>query len=418
MNFSIEKHTGGNVWSVEFSPDGSMLATGGDESAIRLWKMDPIGRTLIEAARLPTNSSFTFCMAFSTDGKQLASCGNSTVIQLWDVHNQEAIQELEAPGRAFALAFHPEGKSLAAHCHEEVAIWKLPYDPDERPSTISCGVSAGGWTGLAFSPDGRTIAASWKSDGVQLCNVADGTIIHRLIPTTPAIVSSLDFSRDGTAIAVGDHDKTVAIWDTESGKEIVRSRGHHSNVICCVRFTPDGRTLASSSWDKTVRLWRVEEQRPPLVRHDLEVDKVAFSTDGKWLVTLGREGKMALLEAKTWQTLREFDGHLFALDDDGTLLAVSNEQNLQLWDLGPRPIRLLHKIPVFAKLLAFSSNGNLAVAGGDSLQLWDPGQPTKPIVEYAESDDFPAHRFFEMAFSPDGQTLAIVDGRGDLATVG
>jgi WD40 repeat protein len=233
------------VVDVEFSPDGDMLATGGADSDIRLWRLHPDYRTLTEAGKLPARAEGNF-VAFSRNGELVASAGLEAAVRLWDARTREALHELPIPdSRAWALAFRPDGKALAAHCQSEVVIWKWPYNPDESPLEIPGYDITPGWTGLAFSPNGQTIAASWKRDGVQLRNVVDGKLLLQLIPDPPAIASSVAFSPDGSKIAIGDHDKNVTIWDTATGEEWGKSRGHHSSIVWGVRFTPDGKTLAS-----------------------------------------------------------------------------------------------------------------------------------------------------------------------------
>ena len=112
---------------------------------------------------------------------------------------------LQIPGHVvFALAFHPDGQALAAHCGDNVAIWQLPFDSDE-PTWVIPGFNNIGFVGLAFSPDGRSIAASSKKNGVELWNVADRKRLHRLETATTA--NSIAFSPDGKTIAVGSQEQ-------------------------------------------------------------------------------------------------------------------------------------------------------------------------------------------------------------------
>jgi WD40 repeat protein len=137
------------------------------------------------------------------------------------------------------------------------------------------------------------------------------------------------------------------------------------------------------------------------------------------LVTAGEDGTVVLRETNTWRKAREFPGINLSISDYGPILAIHQGKRIQLFDLDAPSDALPASIPLgktnWVAPLAFSPNGRLAAVDGDSLQLWDPRELTEPVAVYAGSDEFSPHRINRIAFSPDGETVAVDDWRGDLA---
>src|SRR5262249_33213092 len=109
-------------------------------------------------------------------------------------------------------------------------------------------------TSLAFSPDGRTLAAGDVDGTVTLREAATGTA-RRTLMAHPDTIWSLAYSPDGRVLATGSRDATLRLWDPVNGRE-VGCLGH-GGWVQCVTFAPDSRTLATGSADGVIRLWNV-----------------------------------------------------------------------------------------------------------------------------------------------------------------
>jgi WD40 repeat protein len=192
---------------------------------------------------------------------------------------------------------------------------------------------------VAFSPDGRTVAAGGKGKAVKLWEVASGKERAALLGHT-ATVGSVSFSPDGKILASASEDKTVRLWDVTAAKERAVLRGHTDGVQS-VTFSPNGKSLASASLDKTVRLWDVTagKERAVLSGHTEAVQSVAFSPDGKTLASAGDDDTVRLWDASTGVEQAVLRGHTgavscVAFSPDGlTLASASQDNTVKLWTL-------------------------------------------------------------------------------------
>ena len=247
-------NTGISVYSLTFSPDGRILATGG-EGVIKLW--DTASREALRT--LEGHNDDVLCLTFSPDGRMLASGGwQDNTLRLWDTASGEALGTLAFPtNNIYDLAFSPDGSVLAAvgysehvtgNVHEidddetiilwEVETWQLlrSFDPDIL------------WVqSLAFSPDGRILAAGGYK-GIVLWDTVSWEILHSL--NTPS--KSLAFSPDGRILAAGYQG--IVLWDAVSW-ELLHRLNEHTETLA---FSPDGRLLASATFgqDETL-MWGI-----------------------------------------------------------------------------------------------------------------------------------------------------------------
>ena len=143
-----------------------------------------------------------------------------------------------------------------------------------------------GWvTAVAFSPDGKTLASASHDKTVRLWDPATGAHQQTLTGHSGRVMA-VAFSPDGKTLASASYDMTVRLWDPATGAHQQTLEGH-SDSVAAVAFSPDGRTLASTSRDKTVRLWdsATGAHQQTLKCHSDSVAAVAFSPDGRCLTT-------------------------------------------------------------------------------------------------------------------------------------
>jgi WD40 repeat protein len=250
---TITQHSGG-VSSIAFSPDGRTLAFDKSDT-IKLWNVS----TGQEISHLKGHSTqgvyieLIFSLAFSPDGKILASGSQDCTIKLWEVSSEREISTLKGHRKYInSVAFSPDGKILASGSKDKtIKLWEV--STGREITTLwehSYGVSS-----VAFSPDGKTLASGGQDKTIKLWDVRTGQKISTFNGHL-SYVSSVAFSPDGKTLASSGGDKTIKLWDVCTGQEISTLEGH-SDVVESVVFSPDGQTLASGSWDTTIKIWRV-----------------------------------------------------------------------------------------------------------------------------------------------------------------
>jgi len=277
----LEGHTGG-VNTVAFSPDGHTLASGSDDSSVRLWRL-PDG-TLLHT--LEGHASEVYCVAFSADGETLASGSLDSTVRLWRVSDGALLRTLEGHEQNVpSVAFSPDGQTLATGSDDDtVRLWQV----SDGALLRALEGHKGGVSSVAFSPDGQTLASTSHDDTIRLWRVSDGSLLHELKEHTDS-VRCVAFSPDGQTLATGSFDDTVRLWRVSDGALLDTFKGPLKAVKGVV-FSPDGQTIASLSKPYAdpsapiLHLWRLEDGALlwTLLRftHDVGVpDGMAFSPD-------------------------------------------------------------------------------------------------------------------------------------------
>ncbi len=252
---TLSGHTD-NVYSVSFSPDGTTLASGSGDNTVKLWDV----ATRTNTATLPGHTERVNSVAFSLDGTTLASGSHDNTIKLWDVTTRTNTATLEGhTDWVRSVAFSPDGTTLASGSSDKtVKLW------DVATRTNIATLEQASWSSsVDFSPDGTTLAST-SGSRVELWDVATKEKIATLYPRTyDKSISSVSFSPDGAVLALGSGYNTVELWDVATKEKIVHFSGHTRGVYS-VDFSPDGTMLASSAWDGKVKLWDTSEWATPM----------------------------------------------------------------------------------------------------------------------------------------------------------
>ena len=302
------------------SPVDNRLALA-SASTIVIWEPG----TRKELARLDGHSESINAVSFSADGQTLAIASSGNDVELWDTSSRTTAKLLGHTALVYAVAFSPDGKLLASTSADHtIRLWGAAT---RQASPIKFPAQAKAVTAVAFSPDGKMLVTGSDDRMIKLWDVETG---HQLA-SAPAFaetykppadydetrqpsVTSVTFSPDGKVLATAGIDGMVALWrvvkDTLQRSATLTG---HTGIVNKVVFSPDGRTIATASADTTVRLWNTALARELLTfkepkdkRTDLpeflrgtenQVNAVAFSRDGQFLVTGLNDGTVRLRRA-------------------------------------------------------------------------------------------------------------------------
>ncbi|MBL8148845.1 MAG: serine/threonine protein kinase [Blastocatellia bacterium] len=198
------------------------------------------------------------------------------------------------------------------------------------------------------------------------------------------VIKSLDYTPDGKYLVSGSSDGTIKIWDLQ--KKMARGAlvGHELSVNA-VAISPDGQSVASASSDGTVKLWNLvtESEIASFNNYEGSLRSVAFAPSGKYLA-LSNEANIEVWEIETRKRLAEFTGHVRLVEaveftrDGSTVISGGVDETVRFWDLATnQPLGMINCRDHCINTLSSSVDGILATGGKDGkIHLWDVASRT------------------------------------------
>jgi hypothetical protein len=302
---------------------------------------------LVEPAREPTvlagHTDRVLAVAFSPRDRVLVSGGSDRTLKVWDLRTGTVTSTIGPhAGKVEALAFSPDGRRVAAVTEVgdgtpgEVMLWEL----DGARRSVEFRGHEDGVNCVAFSPDGAILATGDQKGTIRLWDVATATSRGVIAKAHGDSVRALAFTPDGQSLVSGSWDHRAKLWEVASRRERRAFRGH-AEGIWGVSISRDGALLATASSDHTLKLWDLQtgEERRTIQAHAREVSSVAFSPDGRLVATGGWDHRVKLWETATGKERAAFPGHedavwAVAFSPDGrTLASAGLDRKIRLWSV-------------------------------------------------------------------------------------
>jgi WD40 repeat protein len=391
------RHFGKSVITLDWSRDGKTIASLGYDNMVRIWELATGKERAVFTGH--EKHDWLVALALSPDGKTGASSASNHIC-LWDAatgklrrtidntHQSLPHQGVKRNARIQALTFSPDGKTLlvalenGSVCRWDVAsgkehpVWKISQD----------------WLwSVAWSPDGKWIAAGDHKGQVYLFSAADDKLVRQW-QGIGFLAQGLTFTADSAALIVGGHENDILrVWDVTTGKELepFRAKDVGSSRL---KLSADGKRMVSldtwaSVWDvaarkllrkfnkvtalntsgfggavlspdgtklatcgDVVRLWDVATGKPagpPHPAHERAIFDLTWSPSGKYLVTIGYEDDAFVWDAASGKLHGRLTGHtsrvagLAWLPGNKGLITGCWDRTLRVWDCDK--LKQIHK---------------------------------------------------------------------------
>jgi WD40 repeat protein len=398
---TILKTSAGSAASkIVFSPNGRWLAALSFGEGVKLWNT-----TTWQLFNTEIGKPLSEWLAFSPDGQMIAVATNSRV-ELWEYRGRKKIKQIDIGGQIQDIRFSREDLLVAVVGTDKnlLSLWN-PGNDERLEIKVEGAINT-----FSFSPDGSKIAVGLADREIHILDTSDWQVQNAL-ENLEDDITRLTFSEDGSLLACLSRGGTINVYEAQNWNQ-THTIEEFKDAIDVIAWSPKGDYLASSSRAGYVNIWQpgtgamihsIRSNTP--FTFDLD-----WSQDGELLASGSIEGPQ-IWRARSGDLVHSRGetrpGSTFAVafSPDGSLLAASNNQKLELLDsLSWRSIAQLEGHTGNITCTAFSRNGELLASGGENegaVFLWDTQTCELRLRLQGRS-----HQIDCLAFSRNGEMLA------------
>lgn len=349
----IQMKYDGSINAIALSSDSKYVVIGSSDNTARVWEIftgKEIARTI--------HDNEVYAVAFSRDSKFVVSGSDDHTVRLWEALTGKEVARMRHGDMVNSVAFSPNGMYIVSGCFDNTArVWEVTTGHEVARMTHNSYVNS-----VAFSPNGNYVVSGSADNTARVWEALTGKEVARMthhVAIVPIIggggggriggdgVSSVAFSPNGLYVVSGGCDErdnvsrcirgTAYLWQSQTGQLIARMT--HNGQVSTVAFSFDGKYVVSGSYDETLVIWEATTGKViSNMIHNGPVNYAAFSPNGEYMISGSEDGTARVWEVKT----------------------------------GKEIARTTHDGPVSS--VAFSLDGKYVVSGGfdRTVRVWEP----------------------------------------------
>jgi WD40 repeat protein len=338
----------GSIWSVVVTPDGEQIISGSQDGTINIWNLN--SGNLVHTIEAHKDSVNTVC----TDGLNIISGSRDKTIKVWNLEKGELVHTLTSHSKAVnATVLTPDSSKIISGSDDKtLKIWELEtgellhtlngnYAPVQAVTTVFTKNKK--W--VIYSPYNH-IMRVWNLETGEEFTLGDSDMVWS------EKVLSIAATRDGQRVITASQNGTIIVWKVGTWEKEHTFQGH-SEPISTVAVTPNGKHIISgSSFDGTIKIWRVGtwENKAIFIAHTASVLAVVVTPDGQKIISAsGNYLDSSEYVLKVWNLekcikqnnkLDKIIAHsdsveVVAFTPDGKeLISVSKDHTLKIWKVG------------------------------------------------------------------------------------
>ncbi len=280
-DITLAAHSNASNWAA-MSPDGLLLATCGDDGAVKIWKYEDF--SLLKT--LSTPSIKKEAAEFFPNDEFIAEAGANGKVNIRKAANAFSLTRvLTASGPVTGLALSPDGAYLAAASGKTIKLWRMKdyflrelRGPGDEILAIAIGA------------DSRFLVCASADQYVYVYNLTNKQLAAKYheeaYPCTAIAISG-----DSVDIAYGDYTGRLTIRNRET-QSIIRTFIAHPRYVSACAVSPDNKYLVSASMAGDIKIWKVGVfgLLKTLQGQSGGVLHLSFTTDGQYLISSGGDG--------------------------------------------------------------------------------------------------------------------------------
>lgn len=422
--------------ALAFSPDGKIIASGGENKTVQLWNT----KTRSKYATFREHKEWVTAVAFSADGETVASGDAGKIIKLWDVSTgRKRVTLMKHTSSINALTFAPDGISLYGGCLASgsadgtIRFW----NPETGQELVNFTAGHTEWVkAVAFAENGITLASAAFNGTVEVWNLKTAQELTTFTEAGSDLTQAVAFSHDATRFASRGESGTIAfnplgfgyqyhtsvpkpsniqLWEITTGEEISGPWQDIQGNTNALAFSLDNKTLVVGAGRQGILAWDIDTELEPFRINAAEPfeRKLAFSPNGM-LVTNGTHVQTQVWDIATQTEIKPpniQEASAAAFSPSGTILALGHHRDgIIFWHVTPTGIKERSRISKgrhgFSDVLTFSPDGKIILDPKMEdwqplIQLWDmeTGRDLGTLSGHTEPIE-------TLVFSHDGKTLA------------